>query len=360
MSLIDVHIGTHKTASTTIQHALKNAVDAQVNEGWHYVHFSELLKPELSARMISAESPDDQVTQSIRENLALRMTANSKGDSAQRFVLSWEGFSGNARNAYRNSNALATMLRTATEIHTVRIIVYLRRQDDFVQSMYTQTIHEGGTQSFSEFLKDFNGFGFLNYQSLLGNYEREFGKENMVVRSYHAAASRGMVRDFGEVIQSKYLREYQQEKRRNPSYSRAALEIAKLANHQLNAEQKKALRHVLQNSSPREPSDSFNFFNAEQRSQYLEQCAASNQAVAKRYFADEVAQLFLDNPEQSDRSYDFCAEQVAPIVVALLKQVEEPKSKNGSALDRVQAYLSKHPRMTRFLHRVFRLNRKTE
>ena len=100
---------------------------------------------------------DQQIANELgsRINRAIDESLAHAGVGIERFVTSWEGFSGNPRLAYQNANAVASMLRESTKSLDVRIIVYLRRQDEFVESMYTQTIHEGG--SFAVFVCDGHG-----------------------------------------------------------------------------------------------------------------------------------------------------------------------------------------------------------
>lgn len=73
--------------------------------------------------------------------------------------------------------------------YQVKIIVYLRRQDQFMMSRYNQIIKTdtgGGTQRFYEFFKDMNGKYkcVMNYRQRLDYMAKFFPKENIVVKRF--------------------------------------------------------------------------------------------------------------------------------------------------------------------------------
>ena len=325
MANIDIHIGTHKTASTAIQHALETAINANVSEGWHYVRFGMMVASQLHGQLMKATSSVEAIVDQLRLGIEAALESG-ENQSRGRLVVSWEGLSGNPLVAYQNSAAIAAMLREATSEHSVRIIVYLRRQDEFIESMYTQTIHEVGSDSFDHFFADFNANGILDYDAFLRSYECMFGFENIIVRSYHAAAKAGMIADFGGVIGSKLLNDHRSTTRRNRSYSRVAIEIARSLNDQLTTEQQKRLRQALQNASPRRTGESLNLFSQQQRKEYLQRCADSNAAVASKYFGGDVTSLFPIETEAThlEAKSNLQAIQIAEIVPVLKELLNSP------------------------------------
>lgn len=73
--------------------------------------------------------------------------------------------------------------------YQVKIIVYLRRQDQFMMSRYNQIIKTdtgGGTQRFYEYFKDMNGKYkcVMNYRQRLDYMAKFFPKENIVVKRF--------------------------------------------------------------------------------------------------------------------------------------------------------------------------------
>lgn len=73
--------------------------------------------------------------------------------------------------------------------YQVKIIVYLRRQDQFMMSRYNQILKTdtgGGTQRFYEYFKDMNGKYkcVMNYRQRLDYMAKFFPKENIVVKRF--------------------------------------------------------------------------------------------------------------------------------------------------------------------------------
>lgn len=73
--------------------------------------------------------------------------------------------------------------------YQIKIIVYLRRQDQFMMSRYNQIIKTdtgGGTQRFYEYFKDMNGKYkcVMNYRQRLDYMAKFFPKENIVVKRF--------------------------------------------------------------------------------------------------------------------------------------------------------------------------------
>jgi hypothetical protein len=75
-------------------------------------------------------------------------TANLPHSPDHTLLLSSEGFSGSVRRGYSNANHCAQILAG----HTVIIVAYLRAQDSFMESLYTQQIHQGDAIPFADFL----------------------------------------------------------------------------------------------------------------------------------------------------------------------------------------------------------------
>ena len=85
----------------------------------------------------------------------------TKGFSPEhRFAMSSEGFFGNLFKDYYNSEWISEFLSKVSAGFDVRIIVYLRRQDFFIESLYTQMIHQGESYSFLDFVVNYDALSF--------------------------------------------------------------------------------------------------------------------------------------------------------------------------------------------------------
>jgi len=290
MSRLHIHIGTHKTGSTAIQHALRDHPVELKNEGIIYLPKLAVLK-----KLETIVEADGVLIENARTQLADLMKRG--GDDLH--ILSFEGFSGNVTKGYTNSDIIAGCLSKITDGVQVSIIVYLRRQDLFLESLYTQMIQEGKAYSFSDFIANYKSDAF-DWEALLESYASRFGKEHIIARIYDKSSLPGndsLLKDFGLVIGSQFLQEFESKENPNQGYSREALDFAKSQNEVLTPIQARSLRKKLQEYHPRQLFESFSFFDSESRKKLLDGYHSSNSNVAKKYFETRDEGLF---PESSD------------------------------------------------------------
>ena len=72
--------------------------------------------------------------------------------------------------------------------YNIKIIVYLRRQDDFLLSWYNQIIKHNitskNTLTWEEYFDNYNKYIKLDYFNCLKKLEHIFGKENIIARRF--------------------------------------------------------------------------------------------------------------------------------------------------------------------------------
>lgn len=338
MTKLSIHIGTHKTGSSTIQHAIRSSSEAMVSEGWRHIP-----APAGILRQMMVAS---QYSQALADSLRKYLLKEAKSQLPQdRYVLSYEGLSGDPRRGYVNSEVVAKMLRYATKDFQTKVVVYLRRQDDWSESMYTQTVHEGSVESFESFLHSLMVPGALDYTRFLLGYEAMFGEENIAVRSYHSASSLGILDDFSSYLGIQKLCSQAHKSRSNQSYSMAALEIAKRVNPELNKAQRKLLRGVLQLALPKPSGQNFAYFSREARSNFLLQFDDTNRQVATKYFDGDLDRLFprpnLGSAGVDSAPHAVAVDDVALVVLSIMKAHGRQSGVSGL----IRRALSRTPRL---------------
>ena len=342
-----IHIGTHKTGSTTIQHALRDISRAHPEEGWIFSGTTATAKS-----MMQAQQYDQRLVRQFGAEFE-RLVRQARSAQANRVILSSEALSGLPDDGYLNSKAVFSMLHDATSRYPVKVIIFLRRQDSFVESMYTQKIHEGGTLEFENFLHQYDSPGSLDYRRMLDDLGTSFGEQALVVRSYHESARTGLLADFGEIIGSESLR-YAEQAARNPSYSRHALEIARICNQSLDKSGIRRLKRALQATMPKSRSEPFSYFSDDARAQFLDRYEVSNRDVAKRYFGGDLARLFPPprpaRPASASEGLQY--EEAAGLVVALLNG--DSRDKRRRVVARIRRAILEHPRLRKLVSRVRR------
>lgn len=194
----------------------------------------------------------------------------------------------------------------------VRIIVYLRRQDEWLDSFYAQMVKVGRNISPAELLA--RNKWRLDYASWLDLWASHFGKENLIVRTYEEFGPKNTIwDDFLTAIGRADLADIR------PSFTASnqslcyELTLFSKAQH-IHGENRK-LRHLLD-----EINDGFSkreglkYIDVPFARSILEQFEASNQRVAQSYFARD--RLFKNHtPRVADTSNTTLSiEQLSQIV----------------------------------------------
>lgn len=272
-----IHIGSHKTGSSAIQQAFRSKETGIEEEG--------LIRIECDSS-ITKKDWEPRQEQVFKDHLKSHICADTT--HACRYLLSYEGFCGNAFQGYPNASTIASRLRAVTMDFDVKIIVFLRRQDDFIESMYTQMIHQGGSRSFQDFITTTRPES-MDWHRLLESYAAVFDRKNLIVRRYHAdfyPKSDSLIVDFAGIVgvRPECLKK-KLSLTRNQGYSSEAVELARLCNPSLSKTHRALLREMLQEISPKPLFRSYSYLDLKTRQDILAACAVSNEKVKKDYFS---------------------------------------------------------------------------
>jgi hypothetical protein len=174
-----LHIGAPKTGSTALQKFLTSNRKILIKLGWEY--------PEVSLRgfghhdlafLVSGGYPKWAIPQDRTfDELANGLKMSVAGKS--RIILSSENF-----YLFPNPQGVMRMLAQAEFSHeTVKIVVYIRRQDEVIASWYNQIIKaQGYTGTISKCIDE--NHDLWDYASRLDAWAEAFGSENLIVRPY--------------------------------------------------------------------------------------------------------------------------------------------------------------------------------
>lgn len=288
-----IHIGTWKTGSSTIQFNLHRLKEDLKQEGIYYL--SKKDKMVIDDRIIRdfEKIEPEYVSQSRRK---LKGILNNSREEGYKYIASAEEFSGDPFSGFKNCRAVAENIFEITKDLNldIKIIVYLRRQDDFIESMYTQSIHLGGVKTFQEFISDFDESHF-NWYNLLKAYSDVFGKKNIDVRRYHKAFlphKNSLMQDFGSAVNSNLIANYSETVSKNKGLSRNALELTRITNKHLNDEEQYQLRKLFQEINSKNPFEKYAFFESSERKEFLARYKNSNLKIAKEYMGIQDGPLF--------------------------------------------------------------------
>lgn len=337
-STLYLHIGTHKTGSTTIQAVLEQERDVLLEEGIVYLGRFNNISKKMKGMTVADKTLVSDFQDEVRKKIA-----GCNGANPLAYVISNEKYSGHNMMVYNNAGILAKTLREIFEPFQfdLKIIVYLRRQDKFFESVYSQKIKRGSSFTFHEFLEQIEDITDCHWDVFLDRFAEIFGKENLIVRRFdreYLPENNNLIQSFGSIINSEHLKDYRAKPVKNRGYTRDVLEIARHANKHLTKEQIRTLKYILMDVS--HSSYDMSYFAMEERRNLLENYEESNSRVARTYLNDPDGNLFSTfdlNGEKPDEPYPgLTAEAVAvvfsQIVLDLNQQLSDEIEKNRKKL----------------------------
>lgn len=320
-----LHVGQSKTGTTAIQHFLAANRGALRRRG--------ILYPDIRNRGRSLGAPDHNLVawSLVGKNSPIGVPfeaflqdvyADLRRDPAlHTVILSAEAFLGephiwefDSEDAWRHANQEKLhKLHHALRGHQVTILVYLRRQDYWVNSAFNHIIKvEGlvGRQLYSDIRQFIECMGpRLDYAQELASWGECFGHGEIIVRPYEKMQLQGgdAVTDFLAQLglsdaDSQFVRPSSRESR-NLGLPRDVLEVKRVLNRVPRKKpEERVLIWALQKIGSEMPSEdvAWDFLlSVEERRALIARFAATNRAVAERYFASADGTLFRESPPEN-------------------------------------------------------------
>ena len=290
-----LHIGLHKTGTSSIQEALiKNK---KLLKSEKIVYLNKL--PNLD-RMLSTRSFDDTIAKECTNEIIQNLKTYT--NIPHKIIISKEQLSGDPHIGYDNTKLVIKYLSEILKGFNTKIIIYLRKQDDFTESLYIQSIKEGKTHSFDNFLKSLKNLPF-DWYKYLNRWLHLFSNDQLIIRIYNNQfLEKDIVYDFAKVIKSKVLLKNNEEYNINLGLSRNALEVTRQLNHSLAVEDMQIIRKFLEKIEPRSRFESFNLFSYHERKKYLNRYKVCNEKLVKKFLNKNYEKIF-DVKELSRKNY---------------------------------------------------------
>lgn len=243
-----IHVGTHKTASTLVQSILKRRRHTLHRQAIHFESWGY----SLGKQLLRGAPLAPETLASFRGNLEARLGARPEPVA----ILSAESLCGNPYDGYRNIGSIASDLREITRSFHVQIVIAVRRQDDFLSSIYGQSIKEGGVASFEEFVSG-GLLDALDWNRLALAYREWFGCDRVRLVRYERLAERPS--HAVEVLFDGCGRSFvccaRVADRVNPSLSRTGIEMARRCNELIDAGERRRFRHFLETHFSKRPGE---------------------------------------------------------------------------------------------------------
>ena len=190
------------------------------------------------------------------------------------------------------------------------VIVYLRRQDEQVESFYNEKV-KGMPKlvlTFSEYLSEgWNDYFPLDYDKELDRFASYLGEEHVIVRPYekHHFVGGSIFSDFLDAVGLPLTEEYALPARHaNTRWPERVVEAKRYANAALSYHRRKVpnfYRNAIEEAygigtAAQLPSQKVGMFSPEERRAFMQQYEAGNAKVARKYLHREDGILFYEDP----------------------------------------------------------------
>lgn len=232
-----LHIGTGKAGSSSIQMFLRDNRERLRELGYLYPqspgrarHGQVGLFTKSPAELAEApEWPRQKETDpgQFRRRFRRRLAAEVASSGLSRVILSDEVLFGSSEPAVRRLSGLSWRM-----CQTLRVVVYLRRQDDHMVSRYQQGVKIGWVRRLDDWAND-DMTSLYDYHSRLLRHRRILSPSELVVRRFERGSFSGgsLYQDFLEAGRIDVrLDELVQPAQRNPSLDAESVEFLRLVN----------------------------------------------------------------------------------------------------------------------------------
>lgn len=175
MQTVYIHIGQHKTGTSSIQKFLTINREKLYDLGFLYTNLFELTASHHIAWMLGFGGKEiTNIEKSATKDIIYKIIEDCN-QKRKNIIISSEHFSSNI------TIDKLLLLKNLFKDLNIKIICYLRRQDLYAESFYNQLIKNGNSFDFNSYLQN----ATLDWNIFLNNYEQVFGKENMLVFPYN-------------------------------------------------------------------------------------------------------------------------------------------------------------------------------
>lgn len=304
MKTLYLHIGTPKTATTSIQMFCVVNQELLHTKGYSYP-ILDFKYPHVMIRRNGhflvgrLNYPNGKENVELEEELWNRGLdlVHTEFEKYSNVILSDENiWHSSTNNKFRFWKRL---MKDAEKYgYQVKVIVYLRRQDGMAISWLSQQVKEAWNHSsymkWISFKKRPRSI-MLDYYSLLEKIARVVGRKNIMVRPFERGKFRGngntIFSDFLEAIGLEYTDNYKiEEEEANKSLTGNSQEIMRVVNSVLPDDAK--IRGLMRRAAHRceelkDVDNSFTMFTREELEQFMSRYQEGNDRIAKEYLGQE-------------------------------------------------------------------------
>lgn len=183
--------------------------------------------------------------------------------------------------------AMCEAIRYLTEGFDTRIVIVLRRQDTFIESLYNQLLKHGETRDFEALVGDLPLDNY-RWDQVVGAYARHFGPDRVTVIPFErqvlaSAGHDNFIEAVFKAIDLPMKVDIGGLPIKNPSLPPRVLEIQRLANSLLPLGEAEMLAKHFVDTMPKNPGETYELFKADGRARLLRRYRDSNRKLFAAY-----------------------------------------------------------------------------
>ena len=292
-----LHIGTHKTGTTSIQRFCAANREALADAGLLYPSFGLGGYPGHYAhhRLAHATAGKDDIMDVSHVKHFLGVVRD-KMDPAQSVLISAEPY---YRHRVRNDEGVnsisdyVTLVGETYEDFDVTVVVMLRRQDLMLEALYAEHVMATAyTDTIATFRKTHGHL--LDYRGRLHDWADVFGRENIWVRAFEPSLTGQRIeREFLEWLGIEWRDTFDLGRRRNVTPGRAFVEFKRMMNvptqrRRANTSLRSWVEKLASTKPDAAPDLGAYYLNPEQRLEVLSAYNEDNKVVAQTYLGTDT------------------------------------------------------------------------
>ncbi len=315
MKTIIIHIGREKTGTTSLQNffalnydkLLKYDIFYPTDENKKYTHWKQhiTLVPSITKKKIFNLSEDINY---VNGEALTEFVEDIKKVKQNNILISSEFF------IHVDTPELVKYLKNKLNGYHVKIVVYIRRQDDFYLSTRQESLKIG--RPFRDSVHRAKKYQYANYYERLNNWAQVFGNENLIVRIFEKEQmyKNNLYADFLKILGIEFDNTFIIPQRLNESISlEKALFLQRLSKYLVpyndESNNKRFFHQEIRNSIIKEDflKDGVvkDFFTYEERKEIMDYFEEENKRIVHDFIGIENETLFKE-PISSEYSHTKC------------------------------------------------------
>jgi len=313
MAKILIHIVAHKTATSSIQWTLRE--NKAYFEGTHNIsiitptQFLDLDIKKHFQKLASRQGFSDKLefSKSIK---AAKNSIEPLLHPNKYNVISYEGFMGHSNLAEYEGLYNPTIGNSLREIfadHNLKVILTIRRQDEFINSCYLQQVKESKKLSFEDFTARIPATN-ISWTRITNELEISLGENNLLVLTMEFVSHVGILEFIAQMLEffnNSKIKIDQNLKTfyRNNSISKLGVDIYDLMRQHLDKKNRAIIAQILYTHFSSRKFGKHNFFTEFSKNAIIQNCIQSNAEIFTKNFNKLSRDSFLDSCEHVKKHY---------------------------------------------------------